>query len=172
MAFRNLILTGFMGSGKSTIGKALAEKLSLSFIETDDEVIKLSGFSSIKDIISIKDEPFFRELEKKVLIEILKNSNQVISLGGGTICEPEIKNLFDANDTIIYLEVPFSECLERIKLQELDPKTPKRPLFKDEKSALELYNKRESIYKSSSSRTITSNNKTVDEILNQLCEMI
>jgi shikimate kinase len=164
MDYRNIILTGFMGSGKSSIGKCLATKLSLSFVETDTELLHNSTYATITEMVAKKGEPYFRKLEREALVTLLKKSNQVISLGGGTICQDGITALFHPEDYIIYLDVPFEECARRIKEQEKDHTSPRRPLFQNETSARELFVKREAIYKNSSQLHVPAESGTPDEI--------
>jgi shikimate kinase len=168
MEYRNLIITGFMGSGKSTIGRCLAEKLSLPFLETDTELLKDSEYSSIAQIIAEKGEAYFRKLEHRALKKLLKNPDQVISLGGGTICQDNIPELFHPDDCIIYLDVPFEECARRIREQKKNKNTPKRPLFSDETSAHELFRKREPIYKNRSRLRIPAESGTPGEVATRI----
>ena len=79
---KNLVLLGFMGSGKSTIGSILANKLNLDFIDVDYHLEKEEGIS-ISKIFSAKGESYFRKIEEKISIKLLKLNNKVISLGGG-----------------------------------------------------------------------------------------
>jgi shikimate kinase len=168
MDFRNLVITGFMGSGKSTTGKLLATKLSLPFLETDTEILKSSEFSSIAEIITTKGEGYFRTLERSILEELLQSDKQVISLGGGTICQEGISDLFHPDDYILFLEVPFEVCAQRIREQEKNHNTPARPLFKDETSARELFNKREKIYKYRSRLHIPAGSQSAEETVSSI----
>lgn len=182
MTFHNLILCGFMGSGKSTIGRLLANELKIPFSETDEELLKNNEeFSSISQIINQKGEPFFRELEHKTLKELLhratsshqsmtKNqpTKQVISLGGGTICQEMNFSLFKKEDLIIYLQIPFEECAARIKEQEKDSKTPRRPLFTDINTAAALFNQRKPLYEKRSNIHIEVNSKSPQEIVSEI----
>ncbi len=155
-----------MGSGKSTIGAHLAQTLSIPFKETDTELIQSSGFSSIAQMISKKGEPYFRNCEYQALKKLLENTNQVISLGGGTICQENIISLFHPDDFIIYLEVPFEECRTRIKEQEKNTPQTMRPLFTDDKAAKELYDQRVPIYKERSHYHIKAESKSPETIAN------
>lgn len=81
---KNIALIGFMGTGKTTVGKILAEKLNYDFVDTDDYIEDIIG-KSIKDIFDEYGEDYFREKETEILNEILKKNKQVISTGGGLI---------------------------------------------------------------------------------------
>ncbi|HSP83833.1 MAG TPA: shikimate kinase [Gillisia sp.] len=111
-----LFLTGYMGSGKSYIGKILARELSIPFIDLDDQIVKLQG-KEIPDIFREKGEIFFRKLETEVLKDILENKNSlVVALGGGTPCYGNnldlIKN--DTQSRIIYLKASVNFLTERL----------------------------------------------------------
>src|SRR5690606_38305852 len=111
-----LFLTGYMGSGKSYIEKILARKLSIPFIDLDDQIVKMLG-KKISDIFREKGEIFFRKLETEVLQDILENKNSmVVALGGGIPCYGNnldlIKN--DNQARIIYLKASVNLLTERL----------------------------------------------------------
>lgn len=122
-----LLLAGYMGSGKSVIGKLLAEKLAISHYDLDQEIEKIAK-SSIKNIFSTKGELFFRKLEREVLIQILsQNTPFVLSLGGGTPCYFDNYKLFQTPEiTSIYLKATVETLANRLEHQK-----NKRPLIAD-----------------------------------------
>src|SRR5262245_24320571 len=79
---RSVVLVGLMGCGKSAIGRRLAAKLGLSFVDADEEIEKAAG-KSIEDIFADHGEPYFREGERKVLARLLRAGPQVLATGGG-----------------------------------------------------------------------------------------
>ena len=82
----NILLVGYMGSGKSTVGRALAQHKKMDFIDLDDYIVQQQG-SDIPSIFSLKGELFFRKIEREALLEVLQNfANTVIAVGGGTPC--------------------------------------------------------------------------------------
>ena len=135
----NIILTGFMGSGKSTIGRILAKELNTYFLDTDNLIENFENMS-INEIFERFGEDKFREMER-YCFNWIKNSvkNSVISVGGGfPVYIPEIKEA----GVVFYLKVPFDEILSRMNQKEIE----KRPLFKDIEKAKELFKKRDKIY--------------------------
>ena len=137
----NTILIGFMGSGKSSVGRLLAKEKKRYFLDTDSMIENSEGMC-IQKIFDEKGEPYFRQLEDDTVAWLNKNCNDtVISTGGGMLVH--CKGLKEVGK-IVYLRVPFSKILERMSSVELE----KRPLFKDPVSAEEMYNKRDKIYES------------------------
>ena len=157
--FSNVILTGFMGSGKSTIGRMLAKELNTYFLDTDNLIENFEN-KNIKEIFEKEGEEAFREKEKYCFNWIKSNvKNTVISVGGGfPVFIPEIKEA----GIVIYLKVDFDEILKRMNKEEIK----KRPLFQNVFKAKELFDKRVKIYESLSDYIIE--NKNVNETLNQL----
>jgi len=110
----NIALTGFMGSGKSSVGKELAKKLGFKFVDTDDMIEKTAGVS-INEIFARHGEKYFREIEAKIIKDISKENSLVIATGGGAVLNPEnIKNL-RVNGVVVYLSVTPEQVYERVK---------------------------------------------------------
>ncbi len=109
-----IYLVGFMGCGKSTIGKELAAILNLKFIDSD-EYLENKINKSISEIFSSKGEKYFRMKEKEILFEISKMNNVVISLGGGTPCFNNNMKIINNTGTSIYLEVDALNIINRLK---------------------------------------------------------
>lgn len=103
---RNIILIGMPGSGKSTIGAQLAEKLGRKFIDADQEIVRLAG-KSIPDIFAQDGQAHFRALETRVLQELGKASGLVIATGGGCVTRPENGPLLRQNGVLIHIRRPL-----------------------------------------------------------------
>lgn len=146
-----ILLCGFMGCGKSTIGKSLAGMLGIPFIDTDIEIASKVQ-KSIPDIFKEDGEPYFRKIESEMIIEFSKK-NAVISCGGGAMMNIHTVESVKNHSTIVYLELPFNVCFERIKGDS------NRPLAKnlDEKSLGELFECRRPIYEECASLKINAN---------------
>ena len=139
---KNLTLTGMMGVGKSTIGKAVSKHLSMEFIDVD-KVIEKKVQLSIQEIFRQKGEVFFRKLEEKVTLEELRKNNKVISLGGGAFMNVKIRNYAITNTHSFWLNVNIEELAKRLA------NSKKRPLLIDKNIKLTLekiYNERRKIY--------------------------
>jgi len=159
LSLDNVILTGFMGSGKSTIGRILAKELNTYFIDTDNLIENFEN-KTIKEIFEKEGEKSFREKEKYCFKWIKSHVNStIISVGGGfPIFIPEIKEA----GIVIYLKVEFEEIVKRLSKEELD----KRPLFKDIEKAKKLFLKRDEIYTKLADFIIE--NKNLDETIQQI----
>ncbi|PAF51788.1 hypothetical protein BKH43_00700 [Helicobacter sp. 13S00401-1] len=131
----NIVLIGFMGSGKSTVGRLIAEELGYTFIDSD-AWIESKLDMKIKEIFAARSESYFRSLEKMFIDANHNDHSLVIATGGGMPCFNDTHAL----GINIYLRVPFEVIAKRLKDDGL------RPLFQDEAKALELFKRREAIY--------------------------
>lgn len=116
-------LVGFMGSGKSTIGKLLSERLNIKHFDLDD-VIQKQENKSISEIFAIKGEDYFRILEKKYLNQLMIKDQFIISTGGGTPIHNNMIDLMQKNGRCIYLK-----CSSEILFNRLKKNKNKRPLI-------------------------------------------
>lgn len=149
----NIFLCGFMGSGKTTVGKALSTDLNMDFIDLD-KLIEIENNESINEIFKNKGEGFFRNLETEALKNVCKNDNQVVSLGGGAVLKQENVDIIKANGTLIFLEVEAKTVLKRLK------NDTSRPLLNvDNKEAVieKMLQERTPIYKNNADFTVNAN---------------
>ncbi|WP_424246003.1 shikimate dehydrogenase [Elusimicrobium posterum] len=137
-----LILIGFMGAGKTTVGRALARTLGLGFVDMDTFILKRTSYESIAQIFEKHGEAFFRDLEARAAANLKGRSDIVISCGGGIINKPDaLEALKEGGGTCIYLHSSFDGLKKRIANFE------SRPLFQDHEAAAQLYEKRLAEYK-------------------------
>jgi shikimate kinase len=109
----NVALFGFMGVGKTTVGRLLAESLGYSFVDTDTEIERMSGMA-VSDVFSSKGEPVFREMEKVAIRRISAFDQQVISCGGGIVIDPENTSQLKRSSRMVLLTASPSEILKRV----------------------------------------------------------
>jgi len=166
-----VFLVGYMASGKTTIGKALAEKMNFQFIDLD-QYIESKEKMSVPDIFKQKGEIYFRKIEALYLKELIgSDENAVISLGGGTPCYGNnMEFLLHSDDVItIYLKASLMELVKRLSKDKQN-----RPLIAHlttEESMLEFIGKHlfeRSNYYSQSAKTTNVNNKSTDEIVEDI----
>lgn len=155
-----IVITGFMGSGKSTVARALALRLETQMIDLDGQILKQEGRSA-KQIIEEEGESAFREIETRVLRNVLQNSSVgVIALGGGAWTLQRNRELItSAGGVSVWLDAPFNLCWQRIAVT-----GDKRPLARTEHDALSLYTERRAAYASADLRVEVTGSKTTDEV--------
>ena len=110
----NISLIGMMGSGKTCIGELLAKLLNMSFVDTDEQIIKTEKIS-INQIFAQKGETYFREMETATLNNVLNYNNQIISTGGGIIKSDENLSLLKEKSVVFYLKASPDIIFKRIK---------------------------------------------------------
>ncbi len=119
---KNLYLIGFMGTGKSAVGKLLSMKLGIEFIDLDS-YIEVKSNTTIADIFGQEGEEYFRQVEKQSLKEISRKDNLVVSCGGGIVIDQANIDLMKQKGRIICLAASIEKILERTK------NNPHRPLL-------------------------------------------
>ena len=160
---KNLTLTGMMGVGKTTIGKAISKQLSMQFIDIDS-IIEKKLKLTIKKIFENKGEAFFREFEEKVTLEEVQKKNSVISLGGGAFINAKIRNYVILNTKSFWLHLDIGLLEQRLI------NSKKRPLLVSENIRLDLdkiYKKRVAAY-SLAKYKIDCNNLTTNLIIKKI----
>ena len=120
----NVALIGHMGSGKSILGQTIAKKLLIDHIDTDKEISKFEN-STINDIFLSKGESYFRDLETKIVTKSLDQKNVIISLGGGSILNKQVRNKLKSNSITVFLDVNLFELNKRLS------RSHARPLIKN-----------------------------------------
>ena len=154
----NIILTGFMGSGKTTVGKILAEKLGMEFVDVD-KVIEEKENKAISDIFAEAGQEYFRNIETEVLKEICGKKGQVISTGGGAVLKSINVSVMKQSGKIVFLDVPSDEIKRRLA----DDTT--RPVLQ-QNSFDSVYSERIDIYKATADKIFggTDSGKLANEI--------
>ena len=159
---KNICLIGLMGSGKSVIGKLLAQELRLRHYDSDKMIEKKLN-KSINQIFSDQGESYFRNVEEDIVLSLLVKKNCVISLGGGSILSELTRKALFINSFSVYLKVDIEILYERLK------KSKKRPLInnKDIKEKLiHLTQERNKYYRKAN--LIVNNLKNTEEALNTI----
>jgi shikimate kinase len=140
---RNVYLVGLMGAGKTTIGRTLAKRLNLDFVDSDREIEARTGVS-IPTVFEIEGECGFRKREAQVIADLSRQSNQVVATGGGVVLSPENRCNMRASGFVVYLNVPPHTLWERTRNDR------NRPLLQVEDPLLrlkELYAQRDPFYR-------------------------
>lgn len=160
----NLILCGMMGSGKSTVGKLLAEVLSWEWVDTDELIV--SRYGKITEIFEQKGEGYFRRLETEIVQELAKKDRLVISTGGGLVLKGENVSLLKKNGKLIYLRAKKETLALRLAADK------DRPLLQTSETLDEkltrLLKERAGIYEAVADRIIDVDEKTPADIVNEI----
>lgn len=149
---QNIVLVGMPGSGKTTVGKLLAEKLELEFLDTDDLITEKYG--NITDIFKTKGEAVFRDYESEVIKEISAVGGKVIATGGGAVLRAQNTDLLKRNGRIYFLDRPLESICA----------TPDRPLSSNRQDLEKRFNERYDIYRKCADRHIISNGTETDTV--------
>ena len=158
-----ITLTGFMGSGKTTVGKVLADFLGCPFMDLDDLVVKKAG-KSIPDIFVQDGEPAFRQLEAQVLrktVDKYAESTAVLALGGGAVLAPASAALLHEKTVCIYLRATLDTLLAR-----LEGETAGRPLA--DASLADRLTSREPLYEKTAHVIVDTDGLSPDEVADEI----
>ena len=164
-----IFIVGPMASGKSTLGKKLAQTLEIDFLDTDNEIEKRAG-AEISWIFEVEGEEGFRERERKTLQKSVEKDNVVISTGGGIVTIEENRDLMIAKGKVVYLKTPIEIQLKRT---ENDKKRPLLSQGNREQTLRALKEERDPQYKEIADITINhdqqkNRNAVIDEIIDKL----
>ena len=163
---KNIYLVGFMATGKTSVGLALAKRLNKEFLDLDDLIEEKTG-KRINEIFKEKGEPYFRKLEKEALKEVAQKKDLVIGCGGGLVVDPGNLSLLKETGTVICLSAAVDKILFRSK------GTDQRPLLNvsDPKvKVIELLVKRGPFYKKAHF-TIDTTDLTVEQVVDKIIQL-
>lgn len=165
--FKNIILTGFMGVGKTSVGTRLAADLGYAFVDTD-VLIEADQKTTITEIFSSFGEPYFRDVETRIIQQVLEGEGQVVSTGGGAVIRDENRAAFKKGGMVVCLTAQPEVIYERIRHETHRPllQTPD-PLAK----IRELLASREKFYHQADLMIDTSD-KSIDEAIKEIKDKV
>ncbi|MCG7336359.1 shikimate kinase [Sporosarcina sp. ACRSM] len=164
---QSIVLMGFMGVGKTTIGSLVAQKLYRSFVDIDEEIEKEFGMPTT-DIFKVHGETVFREHEKNLIQSYCEQKLKIISIGGGAFMQPEVREACLANCTVFYLDVSWEQWKERLDiLIDSRPILQNRDLAEIEK----LFYERQGAYSLNHS-TLSVNDQSPEQIADHIVESL
>jgi len=164
----NIFLIGFMGTGKSTIARELEKMLHTECMEMDEMIVKRQGMS-IPDIFEQYGEDYFRDAESKLLMDLKKKENVIVSCGGGVVVRPENIGYMKESGTIILLSATPQTVYERVK------NNTNRPILNGNMNVeyiAGLMEKRREKYERAADITIITDNKNVEEICKEIIKSL
>jgi len=158
----NIVLVGPMGSGKTTVGRRLADELGCNFFDSDHEIIDKTGVS-IEHIFDIEGEKGFRARESQMLSELSQKSGAVIATGGGIVLRSENRALLQQSGIVVYLASSIEQLLKRTS------KSNNRPILEKsldrEKTIRDILSAREAYYREVSTLEIDTTGKQLYEVI-------
>ena len=158
---RNIVLIGFMGTGKSTVGKRLAQMLAWNFVDTDYVIGEVTSLS-VTEIFKRHGETRFRSEERIVVARLSQQDKLVIATGGGTVVDPRNLEALAQNGIIVGLHASMEAILSRIGHKN------DRPLLKGTKEAIaKLWSERQECY-AQADFTVDTSLKNIDEVVNEI----
>ena len=166
-SIQNIALTGFMAVGKSAVGRTLARRLKRRFVDLDRLIEKSAGLK-VRQIFSQKGEPYFRQLEKETLAQVLAQEGQIIATGGGVVMDEENLNLLRQKTHLVCLTAATAVLLERAG------NGAKRPLLKGtsrRERIEELLQQREKKY-AMAHVSVDTSDLTVDQVVDKIIALL
>lgn len=160
----NIFLIGFMGAGKSTVARSLAERLHCPLVEMDQQIVKEQGMT-INEIFDKYGEDRFREIESQLILDLGQGEAAVISCGGGVVVRPQNTEYMKKSGRIVYLQASPRTVYERVK------DSSDRPILKGHMNVeyiAQLMEKRRALYEAAAELTIVTDKKTADEIAGEI----
>jgi shikimate kinase len=150
-----IVLVGFMGAGKTTVGRLLAAKLGLRFTDSDLVIEDRAG-KPIRQIFAADGEPAFRQLEHEVIADLLTSPGSVLALGGGAAAHPGTRRLLAAVP-VVYLRVSYAEAINRVGGDRGRPMLARPDVER-------VYAERDPLYAATASCTIDTDGRPPEEI--------
>ncbi|MDZ4203069.1 MAG: shikimate kinase [Gallionella sp.] len=164
----NLILIGMMGSGKTTMGKALARHLDKTFVDSDEEIQRRTGVT-IPHIFDIEGESGFRQRETAAIADLAERDNLVLATGGGAILAMQNRELLKQNGIVVYLKASIHDLWQRTRHDR------NRPLLQtgDPRAKLtELFQHRDPLYQETADIVMLSGKQSVQALMLHLVEEV
>ena len=159
----NIILIGFMGSGKTTIARQLSTQLKIKWVDTDKLIESISG-KTIPELFK-HSEAYFRSWELTIVKSFNSYKNTIISTGGGIIIQKDCRDIIKKSGDVIYLDISADTVLERLKHD------TKRPLLQQENRKeviTSLLNERDSLYRDVADLSISVDRLSIHDIIDQI----
>lgn len=160
-----IALIGFMGAGKTTVGRTLAERLNLPFVDLDEQIESVTS-KSIPEIFDEHGEPWFRNKETEVLKKLVGNT-LVVSTGGGIVMTEKNRTLLVNHFRVIWLKTSLEVILTRLK------EVQTRPLWNQKREDREqLFYSRQKIYEQTADKIVVTDGKKSDDIADEIISVL
>ena len=168
----NIILIGYRGTGKSTVGKKIAKSLQIPFYDTDKLIKKRTG-RIIREIVEERGWGVFREEEKEVIRKLSSVRESVIATGGGAVMDEENLNILKKKGVFIWLTADIRTIIERMEKNKVSdeqrPSLSKGDLYGETANMLEM---RIPVYRQLADFIVDTSKKDIDEVVNEVCKFL
>ena len=163
---RSVVLCGFMGCGKTTVGELAAKRLGMDYVDADQYIVEKAGMT-ISEMFEKYGESYFRDREYEAMQALSQRKNTIISSGGGALTFQRNVDAVRQAAMIVYINTEYELCYERIS------QMPDRPLVKanTKESLKAMYDRRDGLYRACADAIITNNN-TTEESADILCVLL
>lgn len=163
MRVDKLYLVGFMGAGKSSVSRALSRRIGWKAIDIDERIEAAEGLR-VSEIFAQRGEPYFRDLERRALSDLLSQREVIVATGGGTFADPANRAAMLADGAVAWLDVPLARVIDRV------PQDGRRPLAADRQQMEQLFERRQLAYSQAHIRIDAS--RPLPEVVERLLEWI
>jgi shikimate kinase len=162
---KNLVLIGFMGTGKTEVGRLLAESLNRRLIDTDQVIVEREG-QSVKDIFASSGETYFRQKEQELIQELSVRKGLVIATGGGIVLNTENVNLLRESGYVVWLDADGDTLADRLSGD------TERPLLAGGADLAALYREREALYREAAHVRVDTTEKAPLVVVSEIIRVI
>jgi shikimate kinase len=166
MPANKVTLIGFMGAGKSSISKLLAEQLGYTPLDMDQLLLEKSGYPNIREIFTLRGEPHFRQIESEIAASLRDAKRVVIATGGGVVGSEQNMTHLKHNAVTIFLQTSLETIRHRVSNLE------NRPLFKDGESAKQLFIRRQELYNLYADIIVSTENRDPAQVTHEILSQI
>jgi 3-dehydroquinate synthase len=168
MKHKNIFLVGLMGSGKTTVGRALAKRMGMPFVDADHEIESRTG-TTISMIFEIEGEAGFRRREAEVIRDLTARQGVVLATGGGAILDPQNREYLKTRGTVVYLRASVNSILHRTSM---DKSRPLLQTADPRKTIEELAKQREPLYREVAHITIDTGRPNVHSMMQNIIDKL
>lgn len=160
--FRGVVLVGFMGSGKTSVGREIARRLGVRFEDVDDRIEASAGMT-VGEIFAVRGEPEFRRLERQAIREAVAVPGRVVATGGGAFLDEENRGVLKAYSAVVFLDVSRESVAARLAGDRSRPLLPGLSAGERDRRVAELMERRRPAYELAD-RTVPTDGKTVAQV--------
>lgn len=168
----NIVLIGYRGTGKSSVGKRLARTLKVPFYDTDG-LVEIAAGRSIGEMVAENGWACFRKIEKKIVQEVAVRKRGVVASGGGAVMDEENAGILKRNGIVIWLDADVETIIQRICVDSQN-RNKRPPLTGDDlyRETVDLLKKRSPVYRRLADFSVNTAGKRINEVVDEICQFL